>query len=338
MESCGRSADRKSDSCSIYFAPLEGITGHVYRRAHAECFSGIDRYYLPFIAAHATHTMKNKEKKDVSPAQNVGLCAVPQVLTRNVDDFLWTADELTALGYREINLNMGCPSPTVTSKGKGAAFLGQPDELDRFFEGIFEGLERRGISHEQLRITVKTRLGVESPDEWERIFGVYDRYPISEITVHARTMRELYNGEAHIDTFGDILQRTRIPVCYNGNIFSVEDYRNLTGRFGDDPMFAGVMIGRGLIADPALAGEIRGNGPLRAEELYVFHNKVLDGYVEELSGDTHVISKMKELWWYMGPMFADADRQLKKVRKSGTVREYRTAVRELFRQGLKTEM
>ena len=206
---------------------MEGITGHVYRSAHARHFSGIDRYYLPFIAAHATHTMKNKEKKDVSPAQNVGLCAIPQVLTKNADDFLWTVDELTALGYREINLNFGCPSPTVTSKGKGAAFLGEPDEVDRFLENIFEELQRRGLlaaeqtevvggrerdaseraevgdSSERnaseraetgdgdnrntyadkggLRVSVKTRLGVERTDEWERIFSIFNRYPISEL-------------------------------------------------------------------------------------------------------------------------------------------------------------
>ena len=368
--------DKRTDH-NIYFAPMEGITGHVYRSAHAHHFSGIDRYYLPFIAAHATHTMKNKEKKDVSPAQNVGLCAIPQVLTKNTDDFLWTVDELTALGYREINLNFGCPSPTVTSKGKGAAFLGEPDELDRFLESIFEDLQRHGLlaaertevgddrerdaseraevgdSSERnaserteigdggnrnmhadkggLRVSVKTRLGVERTDEWERIFSIFNRYPISELIVHARTMREFYNGDTHIDTFGEILGRSRIPVCYNGNINTAEQYRSILGRFGDDPHFTGVMIGRGLIANPALVREIRGGDSLDAATLRAFHDDVLGGYLEELSGDTHVISKMKELWWYMGTMFLNAEKPLKRLRKSKTVREYKAAVCEVLR-------
>ena len=354
--------DKRTDH-NIYFAPMEGITGHVYRSAHAKHFSGIDRYYLPFIAAHATHTMKNKEKKDVSPAQNVGLCAIPQVLTKNADDFLWTVDELTALGYREINLNFGCPSPTVTSKGKGAAFLGEPDELDRFLESIFEELQRRGLLITEtmeagdgsdpysagttkagdgcnrnthagkggLHVSVKTRLGVESTDEWERIFAIYNRYPISELIVHARTMRELYNGETHVDTFGEILSRSRIPVCYNGNINTADQYRSILERIGEDPHFTGVMIGRGLIANPALAQEIRGGDPLDAASLRLFHDEVLAGYQEELSGDTHVISKMKELWWYMGPMFLNAEKPLKRLRKSKTVREYRAAVHEVLK-------
>lgn len=331
MKTDNKNADQICRRDTIYFAPMEGITGHVYRSAHAKHFGGVDRYYLPFIAAHATHTLKNKEKKDISPACNVGLCAIPQVLTKNVDDFLWTAEELRSLGYREINLNLGCPSPTVTSKGKGAAFLGSPDELDRFFEGVFEGMEHRELLRDKVCISVKTRLGVESTDEWERIFAIYNRYPICELIIHARTMREFYSGETHVDVFGDILRQSHIPVCYNGNICSASDYRDILNRFGDDPGFAGVMIGRGLIGNPALAQSIRGGEPLNAESLLLFHDEVLHGYETELSGDTHVTSKMKELWWYMGSMFIGAEKPLKRMRKSRTVREYASAVREILR-------
>ena len=366
----------------IYFAPMEGITGHIYRNAHAKHYPGVDRYYLPFIAVHATHNMKNKEKKDISPAQNVGLCAIPQVLTRNVDDFLWAADELRILGYREINLNFGCPSPTVTSKGKGAAFLGLTDEMDRFLDGIFNELDRRGLlaaspkkpemsytkserdpeesyaesacgqerlysqsrgggteenSSEEnssydnkICVSVKTRIGVERVDEWERIFAIYNQYPISELTVHARTMREFYNGEAHPEIFGEILRMTRIPVVYNGNVFSVKEYRELRDLFKAGAHFSGIMIGRGLIQNPALVQQIRGGEGLSAGNLMAFHDEVLSGYQRELSGDTHVISKMKALWWYMGRMFSDADKPLKRVKKAKNVREYRAAVRELL--------
>ncbi len=338
MESDKSTSSGQSDP-SIYFAPMEGITGHVYRSAHAKHFSGIEKYYLPFIAAHETHAMKNKEKKDVSPAQNFGLCAVPQVLTKSADDFLWALNELTSLGYREINYNLGCPSPTVTSKGKGAAFLGQPDELDRFFEEVFENIGRYGNigtqpEKDDLRITVKTRIGVEAPDEWDRIFAIYNRYPISELIVHARTMREFYGGDPHVEIFEEILRSSRIPVCYNGNIQTVSDYTSIQSRFGGHSMFSGVMIGRGLIKNPALAQEITGGEPLSGKSLLAFHDKVLAGYQEELSGDAHVISKMKELWRYMGPMFKNAEKPLKRVKKAKTVREYQAAVREVISCGI----
>ena len=318
----------------IYFAPMEGITGHIYRNAHAKHYPGVDRYYLPFIAVHATHNMKNKEKKDISPAQNVGLCAIPQVLTRNVDDFLWAADELRILGYREINLNFGCPSPTVTSKGKGAAFLGLTDEMDRFLDGIFNELEKNFSDDNKICVSVKTRIGVERVDEWERIFAIYNQYPISELIVHARTMREFYNGEAHPEIFGEILRMTRIPAVYNGNVFSVKEYRELSDLFKACTHFSGIMIGRGLIQNPALVQQIRGGEALSAGNLMAFHDEVLSGYQRELSGDTHVISKMKELWWYMGRMFSDADKPLKRIKKAKNVREYRAAVRELLSCGI----
>ena len=351
----------------IYFAPMEGITGHIYRKAHAKHYPGVDRYYLPFIAVHATHNMKNKEKKDISPAQNVGLCAIPQVLTRNVDDFLWAADELENLGYREVNLNFGCPSPTVTSKGKGAAFLGLTDEMDRFLNGIFNELDRRGMlaalrkkteesgtesedgpegphmasrdretegscpDDGRICVSVKTRIGVERVDEWERIFAIYNQYPIRELIVHARTMREFYNGEAHPEIFGEILRMTRIPAVYNGNVFSAWEYRKLRDFFGESANYGGIMIGRGLIQNPALVQQIRGGEGLSAGKLMAFHDEVLSGYLTELSGDTHVISKMKELWWYMGRMFSNADKPLKKVKKAKNVQEYRAAVRDILK-------
>ena len=119
----------------FYFAPMEGITGYVLRNVHAKLFPGIDRYYLPFIAAQSSHRLKNKEKADVSPEHNAGIRAVPQILSKSAEDFVATAEILRELGYREVNLNLGCPSPTVTVKGKGAGMLRDTEVLDRFLTG-----------------------------------------------------------------------------------------------------------------------------------------------------------------------------------------------------------
>ena len=232
----------------IEFAPMEGITGFVFRRAHVALFSGVSDYYLPFIATHATRTLKTKEREDASPANNAGLSAVPQLLSKNADDCLWYLDALRQMGYRRVNLNLGCPSPTVTAKGKGAAMLGDAEGLRRFLDGIFS--KEPGI-----RISVKTRLGIEDPSEIFGLLSVYNRFPLDELIVHGRTLSEAYRGAGHPELLPEILGQCKAPLCYNGNIFLPDDAERLRELC---PGLERIMIGRGLIRNPALAREILG--------------------------------------------------------------------------------
>ncbi len=306
----------------LYFAPLEGITGFAYRNVHRRFFGNeIDKYFSPFAAPNYTHHFKNREREDIDPANNPDVPLVPQILTNRAEDFLWAAEEMYRMGYREINLNLGCPMPTVVKKGRGSGQLGDLDALDRFLEEVCRGLEK------ELRFTVKTRIGLESADSAAKLLEIYNRYPIAELTVHPRTQRDLYGGTPDLETFSMFLEKSVHPVVYNGDIFSVSDYERICARF---PGCSAFMLGRGLIANPALARELCCGAPLQKEELRQFQDAVYKELKETLPGQAVLIGKMKELWFYMGRNFADADRFLKEIRKAKNEIQYRSAVRVLF--------
>ena len=249
----------------LYFAPLEGITGYVYRNAHHACFGGVDRYFTPFVVATFTRKVKTREKMDILPQNNTGTPLVPQILSNNAEEFLATARYMADFGYPEVNLNLGCPMATVVNKHKGSGFLSVPDELDAFLDKIYNGAEQiRTGSGKPLRISVKTRLGMNSPEEFERIFSIYRQYPLSELIVHARTRKEMYAGMPHLTIFRRLLDETPIPLVYNGNIFTVRDEERAEALFaGTSSPCRGFMLGRGLLSDPALAEKICAAGAAR---------------------------------------------------------------------------
>ena len=323
----------------IYFAPLEGITGFAYRNVHRQFFGdAVCKYFSPFAAPNYTHHFKTREREDIDPANNGDLCLVPQILTNRAGDFLWAAEEMYAMGYREINLNLGCPMPTVVKKGRGSGQLGDPDALDLFLEEICRGMEQipgkicpqGDCIPETIRFTVKTRIGLESAGNAGKLVEIFNRYPIAELTVHPRTQRDLYGGKPDLETFSMFLEKSRHPVVYNGDIFSFADFDKIRSRFPDCGAF---MLGRGLIADPALARELCGGAPLQKEELRRFHDAVFQSLKASLPGQAPLMGKMKELWFYMGRNFSGADRFLKEIKKAKNEIQYQSAVRALFANG-----
>ena len=313
----------------ISFAPMEGVTGYTFRNVYDSCFPGADRYFTPFIAANHTHSYKSKEGKDIAPENNTVPALIPQVLTNKAGDFLWAAESLAGKGYREINLNLGCPSPTVVSKKKGAGFLGQPEELDRFFEEVFQALPG------SVRISVKTRIGLRDTDEAARLMGIYNRYPLSELIIHPRLQSELYRGRPHADVFLDMLRESRHPVCYNGDICFREDAERLLQMTepvrteGAGPKLTGVMIGRGFLRRPGLIRELRGGRPAERDELRIFHDSLLEAYIRNLS-PKDAMFRMKELWAYLKDSFPGSERMVKKILKTKEIAAYRAAAEELL--------
>ena len=307
-----------------YFAPLEGNTGYVYRNAHHRFFPGIDKYYTPFVAPNHTLHFKTKEKEDVDPANNAGVPLVPQILSNNVEETLWAIRELAELGYGEINLNIGCPVPTIARKKKGSGLLKYTDLLDAYLEGVFECALSGSAG---IRISVKTRLGTDSTEEAEGLIELYNRYPISELTVHPRSQKDLYRGEPDLEAFRLVLGRSRNPIVFNGNLFSAEPVRCFQAMF---PQVDSVMIGRGLLADPALVRVCRGGEPLTVSELRAFHDALYEGYRETLPGSAVVIGRMKEFWHYTGTLFPEGARALKEIRKARDPGSYEAAVRVLL--------
>ena len=312
----------------IYFAPLEGITTYPYRNLHHKYFGGVEKYFTPFLAPGPEQGMSVKEMRDVLPENNAGVPVVPQILTNRAGDFLLASKKLSEMGYREINLNLGCPSGTVTAKRKGSGFLLYPDDLDHFFDEVFSDA---AVRNGEFLVSVKTRIGKNEVEEWPELMQVYNRYQIHELTVHPRIQKEFYKGTPHLDVFTDILKESRNPVVYNGDLFTVEKVKEFREKF---PTVGTVMIGRGLIRNPALAEMILQEETEPEADILPrireFHDALFEHYRETMSGDRNLLFRMKDLWSYMLAEVPDSEKLAKKIRKSQHVPEYLAAVEEVF--------
>ena len=301
------------------FAPMEGITGFLFRQLHCRYFPGVDRYYMPFLSPTQDHAFTPRELREILPENNQGLEVVPQLLTKSPKDFLWAARELSAMGYRTVNLNLGCPSGTVVAKGKGAGMLRCPEALDRFLDAVF--------SRAPCAISIKTRLGLSAPEEFGPLLEIYNRYPLAELIVHPRVQQDFYRHPVRTEAFGPILAASRNPVCYNGGLVSAAGCRDLEARF---PAVSGVMIGQGLLATPALAGQVKGGPAVRRDVLRAFHDQLFDGYCQ-LFGSTHnAMMRMKELWPYLIRLFRDSASCARALRKARDLPAFRLAVDTVF--------
>ena len=306
---------------NYYFAPMEGITGHIYRRVYAECFRSPDKYFTPFLVPGTKKIFRNREIQDILPENNPGLTVVPQILTGKSEDFIRGARELQKYGFQEINLNLGCPSGTVVAKGKGSGFLAYPDQLEAFLDEIFSALD--------LKISVKTRIGLEEPEEFPVLLALFNRFPLEELIVHPRLRKDFYKGKPDLETFALAVRESRNPLCYNGDLFSREMVRQFTERF---PTVDRLMLGRGLVADPALLNELHGAPGLSKERFLHFHDRLVEEYRVVMSGDKDVLFKMKELWFYMSHLFTSPESYMKKIKKTGSLAVYEEIVHALLRE------
>ena len=216
----------------LYFAPMEGITAYTYRNTHAEIFGGCDRYFAPFIVPSESERISRKTLRDIIKDNNsVDLC--PQVLCNSAEAFINFANRIRYAGFNEVNLNLGCPSGTVVKKGRGAGTLKDTEALDRFFDKVF--------SETNIKISVKTRAGYLSHDEFDDILKVYNKYPVDELIIHPRVREEFYSGVPNMDTFDKAYNGSELKLCYNGNIYTKEDFEKIEAKY---PKLSSVMIGR----------------------------------------------------------------------------------------------
>ncbi|KRU26702.1 dihydrouridine synthase [Clostridium sporogenes] len=252
-----------------YLAPMEGITGYIYRNSYKKFFNNIDKYFTPFIVPNKSTSLKTKELRDISPKNNKGMNIVPQILTNDSEGFIITARKLQQLGYDEINLNLGCPAGTVVSKNRGSGFLAKREEIDIFLDEIFK--------IDDMKISIKTRIGKDSPEEFYELIKIYNKYPIEELIIHPRTQKDFYGNKPDLDIFKDALSLSRNPICYNGDIFTVSGYNKLIKTF---PKVKTIMLGRGILANPGLINEIKNNTTIDKEVLKEFHDEILNKYIE----------------------------------------------------------
>ena len=307
---------------NYYTAPMEGLTDRIWRQAHQRWFGAPGapaRYYAPFISPPENRVLIKKKMAELDPAANPGAPVIPQLLAKDGALAAWMIGELRKMDYTEVNLNFGCPSGTVTAKGKGAGMLRDLSKLEVFLDEVFSQAEGP--------ISVKTRLGVSSPNEFAAILDIYDRYPICELTIHPRVMRQLYRGQADREAFAAYLPACTAPVCYNGDVTTVDDLRALEAAF---PGLSGIMVGRGLIADPALLRKAVGGPAASREELRGYHDELYHGYTEAFGMASCAVSRMKAHWFYLIHLFDGADALEKPLRKAREGWEYETVVNQIF--------
>lgn len=339
---------------NIYFAPLEGITGFVLRNAYESCFPGtIDRYFAPFIAASCRKKLAARDLRDVLPENNTGICLIPQLLANKGEDFISTAQMLYQFGYRELNLNLGCPSATVVTKKRGAGLLAEPELLKAFLTECYDWAEGKDV-----KISIKTRIGMEEETEWENLLSLYESFPASELIIHPRLREDYYQGKIREEAFAQAYrdscaehEQTAMQLCYNGDIVSREQIQKLADAY---PELHAVMIGRGFLMRPGFtAGLLRQNGEMPGEtaetggletekdvnkdKFWNFHDRIYEGYRSYLQGDKPVLFKMKELWSYLqvglselaGESKPKTDKLMKQLRKCNACADYDSVIRQL---------
>jgi len=293
---------------------LEGLTDSIYRRLHHKYFPGADRYYMPFLSPTIHRTLTHREDRELPLADSVPFTAIPQVLTKVPEDFLWAAQVCRDRGYEEVNLNIGCPSGTVVAKGKGSGMLRNPEELDRFFDAVF--------ASSPLPISVKTRLGLESAEEFPALLEVFNRYPIKELTIHPRVRKEFYSGSVHMDCFDYAVKNSSNPLCYNGDILTLTQAEAIREKYSQ---VEAVMIGRGLVADP---GMLSGGTDVKALE--AFMNELMAVYTVEFGSARNAIFRLKENWGFLHDRFEGSEKLWKRLRKTTDAAEFNAITAEIF--------
>ena len=300
---------------------MEGITGFVYRNAYHHYFEPFDKYFMPFISPNPKGKFAPWEEADLLPEHNQGMYAVPQILTNHAEEFINTAKELKKYGYDEVNLNLGCPSKGVVAKYRGSGFLAKTEELDKFLEEIF--------SHLDMKISIKTRIGRWDADEFEELLGIYNKYPLEELIVHPRVQKDYYGNTPNLEVFQSAYEESKSIVCYNGDIFSEEEYMKIIDKF---PQLETMMLGRGILRTPALLGKLKGKDTIDTGVYRGFHDELLQGYLSTIHGEKNAIFKMKEIWGYLRNSFHASDEALRTIRMADDKITYEKAVDDFFRQ------
>ncbi len=297
-----------------YCAPMEGLTDSIYRSAHHKYFPGVHRYYTPFFSPTIHRALTAREERELPMADTLDFTVVPQLLTKSSEDFLWMAKVCQERGYREVNLNLGCPSGTVVSKGKGSGMLRDPEALDRFLEEIFR--------EAPLPISIKTRLGLEQREEFPALLEIFNRYPIRELTIHPRVRRQFYGGSVDQEMFGYAVEHSKNPLCYNGDLLSLSQAEALGQQY---PSLDAVMIGRGLLADPGMLSGGTALAPLER-----FMDELLERYTDAFGSHRNAMFRLKENWSYLHTRFDGSEKLWKRLRKTTDIQEFRSLTAEIF--------
>lgn len=307
----------------IYLAPIQGITDRIYRNLFPLYFTGVDMAIAPFISSAKKMKPENNLLRELHPEKNTGIPTIPQIMSSAPADFTRLANTLADIGYSTVNWNLGCPFRMVVRRGRGAGMLCCPDRVESFLENTMPALKPK--------LSIKLRIGLTYPDEVLQLIPIFNRFSIEELIIHPRTGEQMYAGEVDLDIFGECLHLSQHRVVYNGDIDSLAKFAMLAQRFGSVDRW---MIGRGLIANPFLAEEIK----FHTEKPYLekvkivraFHDQLFAEYAKILSGPAHITNKMKEIWTYLGSFFENGQKIRKRINKTHHRDNYVDIVNKVF--------
>ncbi len=305
----------------LVVAPMEGLTGFPFRRVHAHFFGGADAYYLPFITPTVLPRFTDRQMRELAPDANLGIKAVPQLLTRRAEDFIWAANALADLGYDEVNLNLGCPAGTVVAKGKGSGFLREPSELQHFLDKIFS-------ADLPIAISIKTRIGWGSEGEFDLLADVYNHYPqMKSLTVHPRLRSDFYKGNVRESVLKSYFPLLKMPIGYNGDVVTLDDLSRVQNQY--HPL-AHIMVGRALMADPALFRKAKGGKAATLTEIQEYCDALLESYRVAFDNLKNALMRMKEYWFFQHNLFEGADKAVKAIYKAKNLTQYTEATRYIY--------
>jgi tRNA-dihydrouridine synthase len=308
---------------TIHSSPLQGFTDFRFRNAFQRFFGGVDKYIAPYIRVNGKLEIKPGNERDILPANNRSLDLIPQIITKDADEFLFVAKFVQKLGYTELNWNLGCPYPMIAKKGMGSGLLSMPHKIDEILTKV--------CAESDIQLSVKMRLGYESSQEILHVLPVLERYRLASITIHPRIGKQLYRGEVDLKAFEKCLCQTSHKTFYNGDITSVRSFLEIKERF---PTINHWMIGRGLIADPFLPAMIKADNPVYPENRYEvfnsFHDALFSSYEEALSGRKHLLMKMYSFWHFFNQSFPHSPKCLKKIKKCQNLSMYHEVVKQII--------
>ncbi len=312
------------NTMKIYQAPLQGFTDFTFRKVLSEVFGGIDKYFIPYLSYGKGKEIKKSQLREVFPENNVDLPAVPQVLFSDRQELFDLVSLLVESNYKEINLNLGCPYPMATNKGRGAAWLEKPEALNEILQQLFN----QGFP---VKFSVKMRAGLINDADFRATLNTLNQFPLEEVIFHPRTASQMYSGKPNPVLFAEALSIVKHPLVYNGDLFSEADLQAIKILIPQQNSF---MIGRGLLINPELPFQLKG-GILEAKELRKkkkeFHDKLLEAYSARLEGSGHILMKMNQFWSYFSESFENPHKTMKLIKKSGSLLKYNAAVVEIFR-------
>ena len=300
---------------------MQGFTDFVYRKAYSEIFQGIDAFFIPYISEKNNQILK-KYEKEIHPENNPQIRVIPQVLAGSADEMLFLSKILEDNGYKEINLNLGCPYPMVTNREKGAGLLPHPDKVQKLLSSFFE--------KSNLRLSVKLRAGLQSANEIEQIIPVLNQFPLTEVIFHPRIAKQLYDGEILNSAFQFAQQNLKHKLVYNGSIVSVDDFTAFRQKF---PEIDNFMLGRGILMNPFLPAEIKNmdiSSKEKSEKLKEFHQLVFKYYSECMDNEGNVLNKMKQFWIYFSYNFNNQRKTFKAIKKASTMNRFKQETHQIF--------